>query len=900
MSLLSRLKGLLQIRRLEHDLDEELRAHIEMRTADNVASGMSAQEARYNAQRRFGNSTLLKEDTRAIDIVGWMETTSQNLRYAGRMLRRSPGFTLVAILTLALGIGANVAIFTVVHAVLLRPLPYPHPEELVRVYDDLRNSNTHDVGMSVPELWDLRDKSGVFQDVSVTFPADANITGGERPERIELLGTNANYFTMLGAHAQLGRTYTSADALPGFSEPVVISDAYWHRGFGADGTVLGRKIRVDGDIYTIAGVMPPDFRHPGRTLTADVDLWATAGFAAPPFPSPVIRAARILPGVIGRLRPGLTVTQAQAQLDNFVAQLTRQFPDEYPSAAGWGVRLVPIQQDIISNVRTELIVLFAAVAFVLLIACVNLVNLLLARSAVRQREIAIRLAVGAGSRRLITQLLTESILLATISGTAAFLTVVWLKDSLLRLAPADLPRLSEITLSPGVLLFAFLVSILTGVIFGLVPALQVTRTSHVSALREGPRGSGSSRHQLRCSRFLVASEIALSLILLIGAGLLFRSFWHLLEVRPGFEPSHLVTAKLWLAVPNDPKEDPYFTPQKRAAFHQEILRRISAVPGVEQAALGSPSSLPMDHQRNPFPFVIENRPLDSERAPVAEICAVTPAYFSVLKTPLLSGRFFADFDDTQGQQVILIDEALARRYWPDSSPVGQRIHPVTRNVRNQNAPIPWLTIVGVVGNIKSDGFDAASAPHIYTPVFQFPPYASVVFVRTTSDPGSIGETVRAEVQRVDPGIPVFSVRTMSSVLSASLAERRFALELLGIFAGAALLLASIGIYGVMAYTFSQRTNEIGIRIAMGAQRADILKMALTEGAVTIAFGVGAGLFGSLVLTRFLQSMLFSVKPGDPATFTTIVALLAAATLLACLVPAHRATRVDPLMALRHE
>jgi len=900
MSLLSRLKGLLQIRRLEHDLDEELRSHIEMRAADNIAAGMPAEEARYDAQRRFGNSTFYKEDTRTVDIVGWVETAGQNLRYAGRMLRRSPGFTLVAILTLALGIGANIAIFTVVHAVVFEPLPFSHPEQLVRVYDDLRSSNTHNVGMSVPELWDLRDSSGVFQDISVIYPVDANITGGERPERVELLGTGADYFTVLGVHAQLGRTYVRADALPGFSEPVVISDAYWRRGFGADPNVLGRKIRMDGDIYTIAGVMPPNFRHPGRTLTSDVDLWATCGLAAAPFPAPPIRAVRLLPGAMGRLKPGLTVTQAQAQLDSFVAQLARQFPEEYPIAAGWSVRIVPVQQDLVGNVRTELLVLFAAVAFVLLIACVNLANLLLARSAVRQREIAIRLAIGAGSSRLITQLLTESILLAAISGTAALVTVLWIRDSLLRLAPADLPRLSEITLSPGVLLFAFIISILTGVIFGLVPALQATRGSHVTALREGTRGSGFSKHQLKSSRFLVASEIALSLVLLIGAGLLFRSFWHLLEVRPGFEPSHVVTAKLWLAVPNDPKEDPYFTPEKRAAFHREALRRISAIPGVEQAALGTPASLPMDTQRNQFSFVIENRPVDSERAPVAEISSVTPAYFSVLKTPLISGRLFADSDDTQAQQVILIDETLASRYWPDSSPVGQRIRPVTRSARNPNAPIPWFTIVGVVGNIKSDGFDAAGEPHIYRPVFQSPPYASVVFVRTSSDPGSIGEIVRAEVQHVDPGIPVFSVRTMSSVLSASLAERRFTLELLGVFAGVALLLASIGIYGVMAYTFSQRTNEIGIRIAMGAQRADILKMALTEGAVTIAFGVGAGLFGSLALTRFLQSMLFSVKATDPITFVTIAVLLAGVTLLACLVPAHRATRVDPLTALRHE
>jgi putative ABC transport system permease protein len=837
-----------------------------------------------------------------MDIVGWLETTGQNLRYAARMLRRSPGFTLVAILTLALGIGANVAIFTVVHAVLLQPLPFPHPEQLVRVYDDILASNTHDVGMSPPELWDLRDKSGVFQDISAIFSDDANLTGGDHPERIEFQGTSANYFTMLGVHPQLGRVYTLADAVPGFSDPVVISDAFWRRNFGADPQIIGKKIRIDSDLYTIAGVMPRDFRHPGRTLTADVDVWATAGFTAAPFPLPVVRAARLLPGAIGRLKPGLTLAQAQAQLDDFVAQLSRQYPDEYPSAAGWSLRLVPIQQDMVGNVRTELFVLFAAVAFVLLIACVNLANLLLARSASRQREIAIRLAVGAGPSRLIAQLLTESVLLAGISGAVALLTVVWLKSSLLRLAPADLPRLNEISFSPGVLLFAFFISILTGLFFGLAPALQTARGSQIIALREGTRGAGSSKHQLKFSRFLVVSEIALSLVLLIGAGLVLRSFWHLLDVRPGFEPHHLTTAKIWLPVPNDPLKDNYRVPDKRAAFYQEVLRRISALPGVERAALGTASSLPMDFSHFQSPFVIENRPFDIERTPVAEITSVSPSYFSVLKTPLITGRSFTDSDDTKGQQVALIDETLAHRYWPnsDSDAIRQHLQLGTANNRNTEVQSPWLTIVGVVANIKSDGFDAASAPHIYRALFQDPDYGAVVYLRTTADPGTLGEAVRAEVQHVDPTIPVFSIRTMDFIVSAFLAERRFAIELLGIFAAVALLLASVGIYGVMAYTFSRRTNEIGIRMAMGAQRSDILQMALREGTMTIAFGVVAGLFGSLALTRFLQSMLFDVKPSDPVTFAAIAALLAAVTLLACLVPVHRATRVDPLSALRHE
>ena len=902
MSLLSRLAGLLKIHRLGRDVEEELRAHIEMRARDNLAAGMSPEEARYDAQRRFGNSTLVKEDTRAMDIVGWIGTTGQNLRYAARMLRRTPGFTLVAILTLALGIGANVAIFTVVHAVLLRPLPFPHPEELVRVYDDLRTSNTHDIGMSVPELWDLRDKSGVFQDISFIFPTDGNITGGDHPERVEFLATNANYFTMLGVRAELGRTYVPADALPGLSEPVVISDAYWRRAFGADPKVLGTKIRADGDLYTVAGVMPPGFRHPGRTLGADVDIWGTGGLAAPPFLTPVVRALRYLPGAMGRLKPGLTVSQAQAQLDNFVAQLTRQFPDEYPAAAGWSIRLVPTQEDVVGNVRTALFVLFAAVGFVLLIACVNLANLLLARSASRQREMAIRLAIGAGRARLIVQLLTESVLLATISGAGALVTVFSLKNSLLRLAPADLPRLNEISLSPGILLFAFFISILTGLLFGLVPALQTARADQTTALREGSGGAGSSKHQLRFSRFLVASEIALSLVLLIGAGLLFRSFWQLLEVHPGFDPHHVTTAKIWLAYPNDPKNDPYFAIEKRAAVHQEILRRISALPGVEQAAIGSPSSAPMDGKPAQSPFLIEGRASNLEHIPVAETASVTPAYFSVLKTALIAGRFFTDADNAKGQHVILIDETLAHRYWPnsDSDAIGQRLQLGPALQDTSFAAASTFTIVGVVGNIKSDGFDAASPPHIYRAVYQLPPYGAVVYLRTTADPGLLGEAVRGEVQHVDPTIPVFGVRTMDFIVSAFLAERRFALELLGIFAAVALLLASIGIYGVMTYTFSRRTNEIGIRMAMGAQRSDILRMAVGEGALVVAVGVVVGLAGSAVMTRFLRSLLFGVKATDPLTYLAIAGLLTVVTLFACLVPAHRATRVDALIALRHE
>src|SRR5580692_4132404 len=557
-----------------------------------------------------------------------VEYLVNDLRYAARRLRRSPGFTAVAILTLALGIGANEAAFTVVRAVLLNPLPYPHPEQLVRVFDDLLGSNSRDVGMSAPELWDLRDRSGIFQDLSALWPTNANLTGADQPERIEGLATSTNYFKMLAARPQLGRLYTENDDRPGFIDGVVLSDGFWRRTFGGDPNTIGKKIRLDNDLYTIIGVMPPEFRHPGRSLASEVDAWLAAGFKAAPFPSPAVRSFRMLPGAMGRLKPGLSVAQAQAHLNAFSGQLSRQYPNDYPAPARWALRLVPVEEDLVGNMRTELFVLFGAVAFVLLIACVNLANLLLARSAGRQREVAVRLALGAGKATLIAQLLAESILLSSISGAAAVSTLVLVKTSLLKLAPPDLPRVNEVTLSPGVLLFALFVSILTGVIFGLLPALQAVRPNQAGNLREGSRGSGSSKHQIRISRILVASEIALSLVLLIGAGLLLRSFWQLLEVRPGFEPHGLLTAKIWLPFPNDPADDVYRVTEKRAAFYQEVLRRVSGLPGVEQAAVGSAASLPMNStRRNQSTFVIENRTTESERVPVAEVASVSSSYF---------------------------------------------------------------------------------------------------------------------------------------------------------------------------------------------------------------------------------------------------------------------------------
>jgi predicted permease len=818
----------------------------------------------------------------------------QDLRYTLRMLLKNPGFTTVAVLTLALGIGANVATFSVVFAVVLRPLPFPHAEQLVRVFDDLRGTNEQDIGMSAPELWDLQDRSGVFQELSAVAPSNSAIGGVDRTVRAESLVTSPDYFALLEAKPQLGRVYTAQDAVPGFMEPVVISNGFWRRNYGSDPKIIGRKMRLDNDLYTIAGVMPPGFRHPGRTLQTDVDVWIAAGFNGLPFPVPAVRSQRMIPGAIGRLKPGLTVARAQARLDAYIAQLSRQYPTEYPAVSAWAVRLVPLKEDLVGPQRMELLILFGAVGSVLLIACVNIANLLLARSSGRRREIAIRLTLGASRAQLARQLLTESTLLSLISGVAALATVLFLKNAIVSLAPADIPRLNEVDVSAGVLFFASLISVLTGVLFGLAPALQAANPNQVENLKESGRGSSSGRRHTRLSRVLVVSEVALSIVLLTGTGLLLRSFWRVIEVRPGFNPSHLTTVQIWIPISNNPANDPYSVEEKRADFLLEVSRRVSALPGVEQASVSGNDTLPMNSGRNYSPFSIQGRAVESERNPIADIAVVDTEYFRTLEVPLIVGRNFSVSDTYKTKPVAVIDQTLARRYWPRENPLGQELK------FGFGRGLQGLTIVGVAGDIRSDGFEAPSVPHIYVALGQFAPVNAVVFLRSRGDVEHLGEAVRHEVENVDPNVPVHSISSMDQIIARSVADRRFALELLGVFAAAALLLAAIGIYGVMSYSFSQRAHEIGIRLALGAQRMDILQMAIGEGMQLVAIGLAIGLIGAATLTRFVRTMLFDVSPFDPTTFTVASAALAAVASLACYVPARRATRVDPLVALREE
>ena len=822
-----------------------------------------------------------------------MEVLLQDLRYGVRMLRKSPSFSVVVIVTLALGIGANTALFSVVDAILLQPLPYTQPEQLVSVKEDIPGASLTDAGMSQPELDDLQQRSGVFDQVSAVWAINANITGREKPQRVEANAVSTNYFTLLGVRPAIGRVWNAGDSREGFSEGAVISDSLWHTMFGADPNVLGQAVRLDTDLYTIIGVMPPAFRHPGKTLGRDVEIWVAAGYAAPPFPKPPVRAQRFIPGAIARLKPGLSVAQAQVRLDAFAAHLSEQYPTDYPASARWRARIVPLQQDVVGNVSLMLVLLLAAVGAVLMIACVNIASLLLARSSSRYREIAVRQALGASSWRLVRQTLTESVVLSLCGGALAVPLSFWLKDVLLTQVPSTLPRLGEVSLNGRALVFALAVSVMTGLLFGLAPAVQMSDRRLVDKLSQGSRGVGTGSSQHRFLSALVACEFALSLVLMVGAGLLLRSFWKVLEVQPGFNSEHLVTAQLWLPVPNDPKNNAYPTQENRNVFLSEVIRRVSALPGVNEVAVGG-GNTPFAGRRNSTAFDIEGRIATAGEAPTAELGVVSSGLFHVLGTPLIGGRTFSDADNDKGEPVVVIDQTAAERFWPHEDPIGKQIH-LQFGIKQ-----PLRRIVGVVGRSRSDGLDAPYTPHVYLPTAQIPLNAMTVYIRTAASPEILEEPVRREIQAVNPDLPVFGVRSLRSIISDSLASRRFAMQILGLFAATAMLLSAIGIYGVMAYFVSQRVREIGVRMALGAQRADVMKLIVWKGMSLAFVGVTAGLITAFVLTRLISGLLFGVSATDPLTLGAFTLLLALVAFMANYIPASRAAKVDPMVALRYE
>ena len=820
----------------------------------------------------------------------------QDVRFAFRGMIKARGLTVVALLTLAIGIGANTAIFSIVNAVLLQPLPFRDPGQLVQIRADLPGVGAKNVGFSEPEFADLRDRAGIFEAVSVVFPAPANLTGGERPERIEIIGVSPNYFDLLGARPQLGRLFDNRDIAEGFAEAAVISDGLWRREFGADPAILGHKVRIDGDLYTIVGVLPPEFRHPAIASAKAIDLWGTAGFRAAPFAGPV-RNARQLPGIIGRLKPGVTLEQARARLATLSDSLRRDYGADYPANAGWTLSLTPLKDVVIGNSQTLLLALLLAVSLILLIACVNVASLLLARSAARQREIAVRMALGASRIRLVRQLLTESLVLSIVAAAVGAMVAELAENSLVQLLPRQLPRADAIGIDGRVLLFSLAVAIFTGIVFGIAPALQTSR-GDANALKQDGRSGEATIRSVRTRNWLVGAEVALSLTLVIGAGLLLRTFWELLQVHPGFASENVLAATVWLPVPNDPKTDVYGTTEQRTALTRELVRRLHTISGVKDAA--TTSVLPLRNQLLPRGFRVEGKS-DQGDPSSAYWILISPEFIHGMGASVLRGRAFDETDDSRVTPVAMVDEAAAQRLWGDQDPIGRRVRFANNIfVNGKPQPPPWMTVVGVVSNIKFGKLDESELPHIYSSAYQLNGKFINLVVRATGDPAVLGRSIQNEIQAVDPNLPVSDVAPMSEIVTASVAERRFAASLISLFALLALVLAAVGVYGVAAYSVQQRTREFGIRSALGATTTDLVRMVMRDSMWPVLGGLAAGILGAALAGRAIATLLFGVRTMDPLVYVSSVAVLVIVGVAANYIPARRAGKIDPNLALRYE
>jgi predicted permease len=814
-----------------------------------------------------------------------MRTLWQDLRYGARMLLKNPGFTLIAVITLALGIGANTAIFSVVNAVLLNPLPYAEPERLTMVWTKLEKIGLKQNWVSEPEVLDFRQQSKLFEGFGVINGGSLRMTGSGEPEQLNGAQISTNLFSLLGVRMQIGRDFDTDEERPGAIRVAILSHGLWQRRFGGEQGVIGSTVYINGRTTTIVGVLPPHFTLllPAEAhVPANLDIWI-------PYAVDYARQNRYSHGitVIGRLKHGVTVAQAQAEMDAIAAMLDSL----YYQSIGFAVNVVSMHGDIVKRTRPALLVLLGAVGFVLLIACANIANLLLARAAAREKEIAVRAALGAGRRRVVQQLLTESVLLSLPGGFCGMLLAMWGVDLLLRLSPPDLPRVEEVSVNGWVLLFTLSLAVLTGILFGLVPALRSSKPDLTKSLKEGGRSvAGGASRRLRNA--IVVGEIALSLVLLIGAGLVMRSFWRLMKVDPGFDPHHVLAMSLSLP------GSKYTDGPASENFYRQLIEKVNAVPGVESAA--AISHLPLSQTYNSDTMTFEGVTANAERGNLASFEVdqriVTPDYFKVMKTLLLAGRFFTPQDGAGRPRVIIIDETLAHRLWPNTSPLGKRM----TSGYFPEKPEVWFEIVGVVKHIRHHRLDADVREQVYFPHAQRQARGMTLVIRTASDPVRLVSAVRQALRSLDPDQPVYQIRTMEGLVANALAPARFTLLLLTIFAGVAGLLAIVGIYSVMAYMVTQRTHEIGIRMALGAQARDMLMLVIRQGMALTVIGVALGLVGSFGLQRVMKGLLYGVSATDPATFVVISLLLAGAALLACYIPARRATKVDPLVALRYE
>jgi putative ABC transport system permease protein len=797
----------------------------------------------------------------------------QDVRFAVRQLAKAPGFTAVALLTLALGIGACTAIFSVVNSVLLRPLAYPEPDRLV-VIRETNLPQFPEFSVAPGQYFDWQKQATSFASLAATRGGSANLTGLGEPLRLVTQRISANYFTTLGAHPAMGRDFLPVEDAPGKDNVAILSHGFWLRQFGGRANIVNETIQLDGQSVTVIGVMPANFQPGSRT-----ELFAPAAYTAEEHEN---HGGHYI-GVIGRLKPGVSVEQARSEMNLIAERLAKQYPD---TNKGWGVKLSPMLEYAIADVRPVLFSLLGAVGFLLLIACANVANLLLARATARAKEIAVRTALGASRRRLVRQLLTESVLLAVLGGALGVLVAQWGTGALLAWAPESLPRVHEIALDSRALGFTCALALVTGIGFGLVPAFQATRLDLNEALKDGGRGSSEGGRHHRVRSALVVAEVAIALVLLVGAGLLIRSFTRLQGVNPGFQPR--AAYAITLSLP----QKKYTNEPQQAAFGEQATAALAAVPGVQFAGLSH--VVPFTGNDYVLGFTIAGRPaVEPADQPSTNYYAVTPDYFKAMGIPLLRGRFFNTHDAAKAPRVAIINESMAKKYFPHEDPLGQRIN-VT------NGPDTWREIVGIVGDTMHYRLDGDVTVQTYEPFAQ-QPYSFMTFVvRVANAAADLPVAVRTAIYSVDKDQPVASVRPLSTLLANSIARQRFTMFLFAVFSTVALVLAAVGIYGVMAFSVTQRTGEIGIRMALGAQRGDVLRLILMQGGRLVGLGLGAGLVGALLLTRFLASLLFGISPHDPLTFAAIAAVLAGIAALACWLPARRATQVDPMTALRNQ
>jgi predicted permease len=884
------LRTILQRSRVESEMDAELRFHMEAYADDLVRRGVAREEALRRARLEFGGVERAKEECRDERGAGFIETFVQDIRFASRILRKSPGFTAVAVLTLAVGIGASAAVFSLVNAILLKPLPYPDSSRIVLpelISPPGVNLGSEYFPWGQAQFRMLTRDAHPFQTVSAFQNDTFNLTGAGEPASLDGFRASQEFLPALGVSPALGRAFTAEEDQPGHEYEVILSDRLWHDRFAADHEILGRTVELNGSAYTVVGVMPAEFAFPRAeempssfNFPREPQLWVPLAVPAEPKPGPSELA------VIGRLKPGVTVPQAQAAMD----LITKHVESQDHRYVGWfNTRLVPLQRQVVGDTRRPLQLMLGAVCIVLLIACSNVANLLLTRSLARRKEFTLRAALGAGPARLIRQLLTESLLIAMAAGGVGILIANAGIYFVKALGPSNIPRLREVTLDLPVLAFALGISLATGILFGLAPAIGAARENLVDSLKEGSQRSGGSRMTPRLRNALLVSQVALALVLVIAAGLLTRTFFQLLGADGGFNAERVLTFQLPLPALKYAEQDRIVT------LFGNVLERLRAIPGVQAAGIGE--TVPMGGEGESTVIRVPDHPAASQKEmPFANFTVISPGFFAAVGTPMLRGRDFQETDTTNSMPVAIVNTAMERKYWATEGALGKQVGPGSTR-------FPLLTIVGVVPDVKHTSLREETAPEMYV-LYNQKPWPSLlnmrVALRTKADPAAMTESVRENIHAIDPDLPLAKVATLATLVDDSMAQPRFSVLLLGAFGVLALLLASIGMYGVISYSVLQRTQEIGIRMALGAQRRKVFGMVLGQGARLAGLGIAIGLIAALGVTRLMASFLYGVRPTDPLTFAGVSLLLLGIALLACYLPARRAMRVDPMVALKYE